>query len=194
MAKKNKAKKQTPQEKALKNKKFQDKKSAKQPITVAEAVPVQAKTVAKVTSTTPSVFKQTASQQRAAYALSSINDMKEVLNSEQQKAFKSYVQALPAMIQMNGLGQAIAFYRSHFTATDKSKKGAVAYAKLYDILAQWLCGDKALAIYSKGDLLEHIVNHDMHQYRLAQSELQSLLVWLKKMSVALIDDSNEGEL
>ncbi len=135
-----------------------------------------------------------ASQHRAKYALQAIKKVTKELESEQQKEFKSYLQALPAMVQMNGLGQAIAFYRSHFTATDKSNKGAVAYATLYAILNSWLCAstteEAPFSIYPEGDLLENIVNGDMQQYRLTHSELQSLLSWLKKMAIALIETEN----
>jgi CRISPR-associated protein Cmr5 len=196
MAKSNKAKKQTPEQKALKNRKHAEMQERKEQVPVFEKAAVQARPVEsqRVVNSPSSVSTQNASQQRAAYALKSVNSMISELEPSAQKEFKSYVQGLPAMVQMNGLGQAIAFYRSHFTETDKSKKGAVAYAKLYAILSGWLCGDNPLAVYPlSDDLLDAIVSHDQYKYRLAQSELQSLLVWLKSMSVALIEVPEEGE-
>ena len=167
----------------------QKKESAKSP-----SQPVQA---TKSTATLKKVNKlgnRNASQERAAFAMTSVKSVIATLDEKQQKEFKSYVQGLPAMVQMNGLGQAIAFYRSHFTLTDKTKKGAAAYSALYDILNDWLCGDMPLSVYPKGDLLDCIVSHDMHDYRLAQSELQSVLVWLKNMTVALVEVSDEEDV
>jgi CRISPR type III-B/RAMP module-associated protein Cmr5 len=94
---------------------------------------------------------------------------------------------------MNGLGQSIAFCRSKYTAQDTSKNGAKAYKTLYVIIQEWLCnGD--FAIFNKGDdLLEAIVSNDMHKYRLAQSELQDLLSWLKKATLALVEISEEDD-
>ena len=128
-----------------------------------------------------------ASQARAGFALKQVKKYKTDLDDKNLKEFKSYVQALPAMVQINGLGQAIAFCRSHYTATDTNKKGAKAYKALYDIINIWLC-DSDFAVYSQGcDLLEAIIGNDMHKYRLAQAELQHLLTWLKKMTLALVD-------
>lgn len=136
---------------------------------------------------------QNADQKRAAFALKEVKSRVESLKQPEQKEFKSYVQALPAMVQMNGLGQAIAFCRSHYTESDISKKGAAAYKSLYTLIQTWLC-DENLAVYSsQHDLLEQITTHDMNKYRLATSELQSLLTWLKKMVAAFIIVENEQE-
>lgn len=118
---------------------------------------------------------QTIQQQRARYAMQAIGQAKEA--KVNQGEFKSYASALPAMIHMNGLGQAAAFFRM---------KGGT-HEKLYSILSDWLCADGR--VYGKDkDLLEAIVNSDMHAYRLAQAEAQALMDWVKKFAKAFMQD------
>lgn len=80
---------------------------------------------------------------------------------------------LPAMILMNGLGQAAAFY--------KSKGGA--QAGLYQLLSEWLRGSgKPYA--GKNDLLKGITEGDLKAYRSAQAEALAYLQWVKKFAKA----------
>lgn len=125
------------------------------------------------------------SQLRAAFAFKCIKQA-QALNSDQQKEVKSYLQALPAMIQMNGFGQAIAFYKAH----PEGKRGGEAYQLIYGWLSSWL---KQQAIYSQ-DLIQAICERDMASYQLATAETQALLVWLKKFARAYlqVDESTEG--
>ncbi|MGL6260381.1 type III-B CRISPR module-associated protein Cmr5 [Vibrio sp. WXL210] len=129
-----------------------------------------------------------AEQTRAKYALSVITELTSgpsALSNSAQKELKAYVQALPAMVQINGLGQAIAFYRSRFQAGESSK-GGVAYQKLYDLLSDWLCKGP-LAVYpSHHDLLTALVSEDMHKYRMAQIELLAFLGWVQKFVLAFV--------
>ncbi|MBL3529334.1 MAG: type III-B CRISPR module-associated protein Cmr5 [gamma proteobacterium endosymbiont of Lamellibrachia anaximandri] len=121
---------------------------------------------------------QTIQQQRAKYAMSAINQAKK--DGVNQGEFKSYASALPAMIHMNGLGQAAAFFRM--------KRGT--HETLYRILSEWLCADGR--VYGRGkDLLEEIANSDMHAYRLAQAEAQALMDWVKKFAKAFMQDEAE---
>lgn len=136
---------------------------------------------------------QTIQQQRAAYALKSIaNDAKDIKHEDPKRRinaeeYRSHAAALPAMIHINGLGQAAAFYRS---------KGG-SHERLYRLLSAWLCakaktGDKTLdALSGRGgvypehaDLLEAITSEDMHRYRLAQAESQALMDWVVKFAKA----------
>jgi len=114
---------------------------------------------------------QTIQQERAKYALHCVKTdaEKEISKSE----YKSYAASLPAMIHMNGLGQAMAFYYS---------KGKT-HKYLYDLLSNWLCKDSQ-PYGGYNDLLDGIVNGDMHSYRLAQAESQALMDWVKKFAKA----------
>nr|CAA6829883.1 MAG: Type III-B CRISPR module-associated protein Cmr5 [uncultured Thiotrichaceae bacterium] len=148
---------------------------------------------------------QTMQQKRARYA------MVEVLKLDDQSIpqkvkdeYKSYANALPAMIHMNGLGQAAAFYKAKGSVKqDKIKKGefdkGFAYRKLYELLSGWLI--QADQPYRKPenhegswDLMKGITQNNMHDYRLAQAEAQALMDWVKKFASAyLVESAGSGE-
>ncbi len=128
---------------------------------------------------------QTMQQKRAKYALEQVEQA--IKGKINQKEFKAYAANLPAMIHINGLGQAAAFFKS---------KGDTHEA-LYTILSNWLCGNVEYAStqpYSDCDnLLAGITTKDMHQYRVAQAEAQALMDWVKKFAKAFMDGEETGE-
>jgi CRISPR-associated protein Cmr5 len=116
---------------------------------------------------------QTIQQQRAKFALKRVQEAANKLTEKEQKEYKSYASALPAMIHINGLGQAAAFYKS---------KGDT-HKWLYDLLSEWLIKpNQPYAAYD--DLIVGITEADMHHYRLAQAEAQALMDWVKKFAKA----------
>jgi len=123
---------------------------------------------------------QTIQQQRAQYALVQVAAAKE--NSVSQKEFRSYAASFPAMIQMNGLGQAAAFYRSK--GAEDNKKGK-AYRALYELLSDWLTKEEQ--VYAGCDLIAGITDKDVHAYRAAQAEALLLLDWVKKFAKAYME-------
>lgn len=124
---------------------------------------------------------QTIQQQRAKYALERVQEAAKT--SSLHKEYKSYASSLPAMIHMNGLGQAAAFF--------KSKRGT--HEMLYILLSKWLC-QEGQPYAGCDDLLEGITTKDMHSYRLAQAEAQALMDWVKKFAKAFMnDDDEQGE-
>lgn len=122
-------------------------------------------------------MQQTMQQQRAAYALQCVQDAVAHTN---HKEYKSYASQLPAMIHMNGLGQAAAFFRA---------KGGTHLA-LYQVLSTWLCKEQQ-PYHGCNDLLEGITTKDMHHYRLAQAEAQMLMDWVKKFAKAYMTSSED---
>ena len=129
---------------------------------------------------------QTIQQKRAKFALKKITD---ACNDSKvnKKEFNSHAAGLPAMIHMNGLGQAAAFY--------KAKGGE--HGRLYDLLSEWLIqpgqpyGNKSQGEDKKkpyDDLLKGITQENMHRYRLAQAEAQALMDWVKKFSSAYMTE------
>ncbi|MBU0500422.1 MAG: type III-B CRISPR module-associated protein Cmr5 [Gammaproteobacteria bacterium] len=135
------------------------------PITVGSAPPPPVSVVSP----------QTLQQQRAGYALKKVR--KAIEDGIDQKEFKSYASAFPAMIQMNGLGQAAAFYFSQ----------GETHRKLYEILSGWLI--KTGQPYTgKANLLAGITQEDMHRYRIAQAEALLLLDWVKRFAKAYAGD------
>lgn len=119
---------------------------------------------------------QTIQQERAKFALERVlkasHDRK--VNG---KEYKSYAAGLPAMIHMNGLGQAAAFY--------KAKGGT--YGELYTLLSDWLI-QTGQPYAGKRDLLAGITEADMHRYRQAQAEAQALMDWVKKFASAYMQE------
>ena len=127
---------------------------------------------------------QTMQQQRAAAALSAVQQHQ---NRPYSGELRSYLHALPAMIHMNGLGQASAFICGK--AAGKGSK-ADAHQASCDILSNWLCA--AGQPYSAHpDLLTGITSDDMHHYRLAQAEAQAYLDWIKKFAAAYLSAPSE---
>lgn len=120
---------------------------------------------------------QALQQQRAAFALKQVKAALADANIS-AKEFKSQAESFPAMIRMNGLGQAAAFYFS---------KGG-AHGKLYKLLSDWL--KESAQPYEDKDLLERIATGDMHAYRLAQAEALLLLDWVKKFAKAFAGEEN----
>lgn len=133
--------------------------------------------------------EQTLSQRRAAFALQRVRDIKD---QSFAKEFRSHASGLPAMIQMNGFGQALAFLRS--------KPDNEAYQALYQTVSDWLRQEKQP--YENQDALAGIVEKSMSTYRLAQNETMALLDWVKRFATAFIElpkkvpsstDSNPAE-
>ncbi len=122
---------------------------------------------------------QTLQQERARFAL---NKVKAALDEAKYagfapKEFKSQAESFPAMIRMNGLGQAAAFYLG---------KGG-AHERLYKLLSEWLTGENQ-PYHSHKNLLDGITQGDMHRYRLAQAEALLLLDWVKKFAKAFAEE------
>ena len=128
---------------------------------------------------------QTIQQHRAGYSLQCIE--KAQRDGENGKTFKARAGELPAMIQMNGLGQAAAFYRM--------KGSTNGHAQLYGILSTWLCraaGDhttEAGIYHPHKDLIHGIANANMHDYRVAQAEALALMEWVKRFAKAFMADA-----
>jgi CRISPR-associated protein Cmr5 len=133
---------------------------------------------------------QTLEQKRAKHALDQIKELKQ----DRAGNYVSYVNALPAAILMNGLGQALATERA---ASDK------AHHKLVNHVSKWLLSNEAHTKYansaaaedSKLDdaqrLLNRIVAGDQDAYLWAQAEAIAYVTWLKKLASAFLESSEK---
>jgi CRISPR-associated protein Cmr5 len=128
---------------------------------------------------------QTLEQKRAKHALGQIK----ALQKDKPGNYLSYVNALPAAILMNGLGQALATERA---ASDR------AHHKLAQHVSEWLLSAEAHTRYAtpvseeaKLDgaqrLLGRIVVGDQDAYLWAQTEAIAYVTWLKKFASAFLD-------
>ncbi|MGI2029377.1 type III-B CRISPR module-associated protein Cmr5 [Endozoicomonas acroporae] len=125
---------------------------------------------------------QTIQQQRAAFSYERVRAMVSG-NTPDDKAperFKAYANSFPAKVQMNGLGQALAFARSKFGTTAEGK----AWQHLYQLVSDWLARPEGC--FLNQDVLEGIMSSDMQVYRQAQAEVQALMVWVKQFARAEI--------
>jgi len=122
------------------------------------------------------VSQATLEQHRAAHALKQI---KQLQSANHYGNFTSYVDALPAAILTNGLGQAM--------ATELAGKDA-GHKKLYEVMEKWLCGGDDASPYKQGEnLIEAIANSSETDYLRAQPEALAYLVWLKKFARAFLE-------
>jgi CRISPR-associated protein Cmr5 len=134
-------------------------------------------------STTP---LRSMDQERAEFALKQIQA---VLNGSEVPAHKvevrRYLNNLPALIRMNGLGQALAFFRM--------KSESAAHKVIYGMVGDWLCeaSSKGRIFCADPDVLRAITQSDMDHYMAAQNEALALLQWLKKFAVALLPAKEE---
>ncbi len=123
---------------------------------------------------------QTLQQQRAKDALTQV---KSWIALNEGSKLKARCSELPFMIHANGLGQAAAFF--------KSKGHKDGYDYVFLALQSWLTrpdtkknGKGPLA--GQSDLMQAIVETDLHGYRLAQAEAIQYMDWVKKFASAYL--------
>jgi len=109
--------------------------------------------------------RQTVEQERAAYALACIRQVK---GTRAAGEYRREVMGLPAMVLVNGLGQTLAFL--------KAKKKLVA--------SEPLSQGVRVRLGFQGDLLDEVTRMDVATYRLAQLEALAVLGWLKRFAEA----------
>lgn len=117
---------------------------------------------------------QTLQQLRAQHALKKVQDWVPLNEGDKLKARAS---ELPFMIHTNGLGPALAFF--------KSKKNKDGYDNLYLVLQSWLA-QPGRPFADKPDLMKAITEADFNTYRLAQAEAIQYMDWVKKFSSAYL--------
>lgn len=132
---------------------------------------------------------QSRDQQRAAHAIKSIESLQ---NDAQLKSsdLKSAVNGLPAMIHMNGLGHAFAFFLSD--PNNFAERKAIV-----DTVFDWLKNHSYvynnIAEQSNLTALNAVTQSNLKTHKIAQQEAQAYLLWLKKFARALlVDDEKEN--
>ena len=122
---------------------------------------------------------KTIEQQRAANALSRIDELSARFESDEFKTrYRAYVDRLGPAIVMNGLGQALATELAAAGPQPKNDNER-AHRALYDSLQRWLC--RTEGVYPPDqDLLQAITKNDEPCYLHAQAEALAWLEWHKK--------------
>lgn len=127
----------------------------------------------------PVALLRSMDQERAEFALTKIQNT--AIGPEAvQVEVRRYLNGLPALIRMNGLGQALAFYRM--------KGNGSSHELIYRMVGDWLCSanSKGRVFTQDADVLTAITRSDIHHYMAAQNEALALLEWLKKFALALL--------
>jgi CRISPR-associated protein Cmr5 len=124
--------------------------------------------------------------QRAEHALQAVENIKD----KNIGHYVSYVQALPANILQNGLGQALAT----LLAASKGKEED-PHHRLYEQIQSWLCRTDEDAPYAgkPKKLMKAITEGNEQAYLHAHAEALAYLVWLKKFAVAFLSKPDHGE-
>ena len=132
----------------------------------------------------PSAPLRSMDQERAEFALKKIQAILGGTDQSHKVEVRRYLNNLPALIRMNGLGQALAFFRM--------KGEGTAHDAIYRMVSTWLCdaSSKGRIFSEDADVLTSITQSDMAHYMAAQNEALALLQWLKKFAVALLPNED----
>lgn len=126
--------------------------------------------------------------ERAAYAFEKVKGFvnAEKDNTQTQKEYRSYLKKMPAMVQVNGLGETLAFYYA--------KDGA--YRVIYEQIAEWIRKSMRPLIHKgekegKKEFIEILVNMKSPEYRLVTMEVLALLNWMHRFAEGMIHVKQE---
>lgn len=114
--------------------------------------------------------QRTLEQERAKAAWDSVSAVK---GRDFASRYGQLAKGAPAEIQVNGLGQAVSFWRA---------KREPEHQALYDDVASWL----KQRVTGRDNLMAWIVDEETtcSQYRRATTEAMAFLVWLKRFADA----------
>jgi CRISPR-associated protein Cmr5 len=133
--------------------------------------------------------QRTLEQKRAAAAWERVRWVRDNGRSGDSKSYaKEYGQlarSAPADIQVNGLGQTLAFWRAKGSKDGRPKdNGQNAHWQLQEHVSAWVLA--RLAPKYNGGLLDWIIAADTKtdDYRRATAEAVAFLVWLKRFAEA----------
>lgn len=128
--------------------------------------------------------RRTVEQERAKYAAEYVEEVK----NKRVEKYGSYARRAGALIQTQGLGQALAFWRSKGWEKGSPKKDD-AYALLYEHMSKWLNQQMT----TNKDILKWIQKDaSTEDYRRATAEAQAFLIWLKRFAEAELGDDDNG--
>ncbi len=128
--------------------------------------------------------QQSLEQKRAQFAWNCIGDVK-----EKKADYANVAKKAPSDIQINGLGQTLAFWRA------KGKKDK-EYEQIYNHVSKWVLEKRLEKKHPKG-LLGWVMSEGetdkakfttTDDYRRATTEAIAFLVWLKRFAEAELDE------
>ncbi len=134
--------------------------------------------------------QQSLEQKRASHAWKAVKDVKEHHKDFEEK-YKPIAAGSPADIQINGLGQTLAFW----LAKANSKKPKPQYKAIYEHVSSWIKEQlkKEIVAMPNSDLLEWLIsNATTDQYRRVTAEASAYLVWLKRFAEGHLEGDIHG--
>lgn len=136
-------------------------------------------------------MEQNIHNKMAEYAF---NQVAAAAKDANKKEFRSLARSFPSMIQVNGLGAAIAFLHSKARSKNKagshtsgkSQNGINAHGQMYGLLEQWFNTGSWYSDKKECGLMERIVKLDSGTYRLYANETMNLCLWVKRFAEGMI--------
>src|SRR5579885_438690 len=130
--------------------------------------------------------RRTIEQQRGERAWENIKDAKDQLG-EKQKEYRSPARGLNAMIQINGLGQTLAFLKAKGKGEQNGQATQTPHGLLFVHVSNWV--GKQMG-YQGANLLEWIVapTTSREAYRRATAECMAFGIWLKRFAEAELEE------
>lgn len=121
---------------------------------------------------------------RAAFAFEAVKKVKEDKRIGKFENYRSYVKKMPSLIQVNGLGQALAF------CYQKEKE----YEAIYQALHEWFQEKYPHAFQGdKKEFVQVVINLPSAEYRLWTMEALALLNWMRKFVDGMAKENEEKE-
>jgi CRISPR-associated protein Cmr5 len=128
--------------------------------------------------------QRTLEQQRAAHAWQAVQ---EVRQKDYASKYRSLARGAAADLQMNGLGQTLAFWQAKGYSNGQPKSGS-EHAELLKHVSSWLV--KQLGLKEKTDLTQWIISAQTPQYRRATAEAIAYLTWLRRFAEAELPEKS----
>jgi CRISPR-associated protein Cmr5 len=122
---------------------------------------------------------------RAAFAFDQVKQAVQKLAGDAQN-YKSYVRSLPSMIQVNGLGQALAFCYA-------KKRDYRAYKDIYESIFDWLQIKFPDRFQQQSELVEEAVKLSSEDYRRVTMEVLALLNWMGRFAEGMIENPRKQD-
>jgi len=128
--------------------------------------------------------RQTVEQARAQHAAIAVGQAEGALGNK-AKEYGSLARGLSGMVQLNGLGQTLAFLKA-------KARGNRAHELVYEHVSQWV---SVQLTGTNQDLLDWIITQNSDVYRRAATEALAYVIWLRRFAEAKgwSDDGGDGD-
>lgn len=109
-------------------------------------------------------------------AMWAFEEVEKVVEQEKSKEFRSLARSFPSILQVNGLGMAVAFLDS---------KNGKPYVTMHKMISGWI--KRKYPTDESDVLIKRIVKLDSASYRMYTNEIMNLCLWIKRFAEGLID-------